>query len=158
MQPRTWSDLPGDANNVLSELVLSDENSALLPQGDGPSGLPAELQWAGGKGNNSAGGNTTNDFYSLTHFHVPTMTLYIWDYEIGASEDGDQMFTANRVILNVATMTLSGTKTVIGGTGRFAGAVSSPIKTFGGEADGLAALTYDGWIHLESPSEEAGDN
>ncbi len=158
IQPRTWADLPQDANGVLSELILSDPNSALLPAGDGPSGLPSELQWVGGMGNNNAGGNTKNDFYSLAHFHVPTMTLYFWDYGIWTSDDGDQMVTTSTFRLSVSTMTLAGTITVIGGTGKFEGAVSNPIKTFGGEANGLAAMTYDGWICLDGPSDEAGTN
>ncbi len=55
-------------------------------------------------------------------------------------------------------MTITGTKTVVGGTGKFEGAVSNPIKTFGGEANGLAAMTYDGWICLDGPSEDAPAN
>ncbi len=109
-------------------------------------------------GNNNAGGNTKHDIYGLAHFHFPTLTLYLWEYEIWTSDDGDQMVTTNTLILSVSTMTLAGTTTVIGGTGKFEGAVSNPIKTFGGEANGLAAMTYDGWICLDGPSEDAPAN
>ncbi len=158
IQPRTWADLPEDANDILSELILNDENSVLLPAGDGPSGLPSELQWLGGMGNNNVGGNTKNDIFGLAHFHFPTLTLYLWEYEVWTSDNGDKLFTKNKLVLNTMTMTITGTKTVVGGTGGFEGAVSSPIKTFGGEANGVAALTYDGWICLNSPSEDAPAN
>ena len=158
IQPRTWADLPADANGVLIELILGDENSVLLPPGDGPSGLPSELQWVGGMGHNNIVGNTKLDVFGLAHFHFPTLTLYLWEYQVWTSDDGDKLFTTNTLILDAATHTLSGTKTVIGGTGRFEGAVSNPLKAFGGDVNHVGFLTLEGWIYLDGPSGEAAAN
>lgn len=158
LPPRNWADLPDGAEAVLVRHILSDENSALLPAGDGPSGLPSELQWAGGVGNNNVGANVKNDIFSLAYFHFPTLTLYLWEYEVWISDNSDKLFTINKIVLNTTNMTLTGTKTVVGGTGQFDGAVSSPIKTFGGEANGTAALTYDGWIYINSSNDNSDAN
>ncbi len=158
IQPRTWADLPEDANSVLSELILSDENSALLPPGDGPSGLPAELQWVGGIGHNNVGGNTKHDIFGLAYFHFPTLTLYLWEYEVWTSDNGDKLFTTNILILDASTSTITGTKTVVGGTGRFEGAASNPLKNLGADVNHVGFMTFDGWIYLNSPSDEVAAN